>query len=97
MNNLELQLCDSIFVHRKTQCALHAELNATVSGRENFSSSHFADHNEFLTSRSFWIPKAQSFILSLHLDFHESTTPVCDNGKAAADVVADSVGTAEVS
>ncbi|KAK5064734.1 hypothetical protein LTR84_000568 [Exophiala bonariae] len=96
MDNLEIQLWDSMVVHRKTQLALHAKAHATVSSGANPSASHITDHDEVLTSGPYWIPKAQTFILSLHLDFHESITNVCDCGTDAVDVVADSIGTAEL-
>lgn len=97
MKNLELQLYDSVFFHRKSHCLLIADIRATLLNAASLSSCQNTDHSEFLTSRSCWIPKAQSFNLSLHLSFHKNINHVCDCGTPAADIIADSIGAAEVS
>jgi hypothetical protein len=95
MSSHDIQLYDSIFVHQKSQCILHAEASAKLSCAA--SSPQIADSDESFMSLPLWIPKAQRFTLSLHLDFHDEICYVCNRGKPAAEAIANYVGRAEVS
>lgn len=95
MSSRDIQLYDSIIVHQKSQCIIHAEASAKLSCAA--TTSQVADYDEPFMSLPFWIPKAQRFTLSLHLDFHDEIDYVCNSGTPAAEVIANRVGRAEVS
>lgn len=94
MSSCNIQLYDSILVHRRSQCILHAEASATLSRAA--SSAQIPNGSGSSLAPFFWIPKARSFTFSLRLGFHEEICYVDSSGKPAAEVIANYLGRAEV-